>query len=1064
MCNIRQAEFLLRWACALVLVTGTALPQVTLSTIRGTATDPSGAVVSTAVIALTNVETNAKREVKTSDSGDYEIPDLQRGTYRLSAMNPGFKTFVADNIILLGNQIRRIDVVFELGAVGTEVMVRANAAVIQSDTAKIQSDIETTRHFDTPWVGGMAALDPSAFITTAPLVNQTNSIWYSQWAGQDRSQVQEGQDGHTNDNAVNQINDILDAQEVTVITVNNTAEFARVGHLNLVTKSGGNQFHGRAAYFNLNSALAARQFFEETKGRQLIHTISASLSGPIIKDKTFFYASANILKIPSKSFHLQSVPTAAMRAGDFSQLNNITIKDPLTGQPFPNNAIPAARISPVSQAINQNYLPAPNRGGPDAQSNNFGFTFPFPDDYTLRKDFTQRIDHQITAKNRLMGRLIENWGLYVLPTNFPQFSWTRVRFNIHAVFEDTHIFTPNLVNTARMGLYKEKYTDGEPLYGVTPFKGDVAVKQIGLQGVNPNGYSAQGFPRMDITGYASLTTQPGGVRQNDHDWGYADTMTWNRGRHVFRFGGEYKPQSRFSGFIPEGTYGSFAFNGSLSGYGYADFLLGLPFTSTRLDPLTNRTLHDSELGLFIQDSFKVSERLTLDLGLRWDRFGSPYYDDNLMLNWDPGTSNIIIPPGTESKISPLYPTNINIVSGDVRMHPSRGNLVPRLGFAYRPMGNTVVRGGFGVFDETLGRYAYVQGTGPFQISETYQNVIANGQPLLSFPNPFPASLAAARVPSQSVTGYPMDATNGKIYQWNLTVERQVKDVGLRVSYVGSHDYGMHHSMSVNKPQPSLTPFTADRRPYPQFVNATYYRNDGESKFNAVTLEAMRRVGQLTFDTHWTLASSYSSFQSGSNFESPYRTPVMGRDQYTPRQRYVANVTWEMPFGKGRRFMNNANPVLNGMFGGWLVYWIGYLETGHYFTPTFSGRDVSNTNTVGGLPDRVCNGNLPSGQRNVNHWFDASCFSVPQPGTLGNSAPFVLEGPGYNNQNLSIAKAFSLTERFKFTFTAAATNVLNHPNFGLPASNISVPGSVGVVSGLVEGASGRTVEVRGRIDF
>ena len=460
----------------------------------------------------------------------------------------------------------------------------------------------------------------------------------------------------------------------------------------------------------------------------------------------------------------------------------------------------------------------------------------------------------------------------------------------------------------------------------------------------------------------------------------------------------------------------------------------------------------------------MSERLTLDLGLRWDRFGSPYYGDNLMLNWDPGTSNIIIPPGTESKISPLYPTNINIVSGDVRMHPSRGNLVPRLGFAYRPMGNTVVRGGFGAFDETLGRYAYVQGTGPFQISETYQNVIANGQPLLSFPNPFPASLAAARVPSQSVTGYPMDATNGKIYQWNLTVERQVKDVGLRVSYVGSHDYGMHHSMSVNKPQPSLTPFTADRRPYPQFVNATYYRNDGESKFNAVTLEAMRRVGQLTFDTHWTLASSYSSFQSGSNFESPYRTPVMGRDQYTPRQRYVANVTWEMPFGKGRRFMNNANPVLNGMFGGWLVYWIGYLETGHYFTPTFSGRDVSNTNTVGGLPDRVCNGNLPSGQRNVNHWFDASCFSVPQPGTLGNSAPFVLEGPGYNNQNLSIAKAFSLTERFKFTFTAAATNVLNHPNFGLPASNISVPGSVGVVSGLVEGASGRTVEVRGRIDF
>ena len=156
--------------------------------------------------------------------------------------------------------------------------------------------------------------------------------------------------------------------------------------------------------------------------------------------------------------------------------------------------------------------------------------------------------------------------------------------------EDTHIFAPTLVNSARVGFYKEKYTDGDPLYGVTPFKGDEAVKQIGLQGVNPKGYSAEGFPRMDISGYPSLFTQPGGERQNDHDWGYADTATWSKGRHVIKLGGEYKPQSRFSGFIPEGTYGSFAFNGSLSGYAYADFLLGLPFTSTRLDPLTNRTL------------------------------------------------------------------------------------------------------------------------------------------------------------------------------------------------------------------------------------------------------------------------------------------------------------------------------------------------------------------------------------------------------------------------------------------------------------------------------------------
>ena len=250
---------------AALVACSTLLGQLTLSTVRGTVIDPTGAVVSAAAITLTNLETNAKRDVKTSDTGDFEIPDLQRGTYRLSATASGFKTFVADDIILEGSQIRRINVTLEVGAVGTEVTVNAGAAVIQTDSAKLQTDINTSRHFDNPWVGGMATLDPSLFITTAPLVNQSNGVWSSQWAGQNSNQVQEGQDGHTNDNAVNQLNDILDAQEITVVTTNNTAEFARVGYMNLVTKSGSNEFHGQAAYWNDNSAFAARQFFDDAE-------------------------------------------------------------------------------------------------------------------------------------------------------------------------------------------------------------------------------------------------------------------------------------------------------------------------------------------------------------------------------------------------------------------------------------------------------------------------------------------------------------------------------------------------------------------------------------------------------------------------------------------------------------------------------------------------------------------------------------------------------------------------------------------------------------------------------
>jgi len=1045
---------------SLMMVCTTVTAQLTLSTVRGTATDPSGAVISGAEVAVVNLQTNEKRTVKTNENGDFEIPDLYRGSYRLTATQTGFKTFVADNVLLEGQQVRRINVTFEVGSVGTEITVTGGAQVLQTDTSRIQGALNTAKHFDTPWVGAEATLDPSLFITSQPMISQTTGVWSSQWAGQSSSQVQEGQDGHTNDNAVNQLNDILDTQEITVVTVNNTAEFSRIGYMNMVTKSGTNSLHGRVAFWHQNSALGAREFFETKKAKQLVDTGSVSVSGPIKKDKAWFFASANILKVPSKQFYLQTVPSELMRQGNFSevlsQARPVIVKDPVTGDPFPGNIIPKDRLSALSLKVNDKYLPAPNRSG---LANNFGFTFPFPTDYSLRKDYTQRVDYQPTLKNRLMGRMIENWDLYVLPRNYPAFAWTRTRYNIHMVVEDTHIFSPALVNTFRLGLYQEKVTDGDPLYGVTPFKGDQAVKELGLQGVNPKGYSGQGFPTMSITGYAALATQSGGVIQNDFDWGYADTMTWSKGRHVVKFGGEWKPQHRFQGSIPTDTYGNFSFNGSFTGQAYADFLLGIPFNSTRLDPLTNRTVRDQELGLFITDSFKVNNRLTLDLGLRWERFGPPSYEDNLVYNYEVDSQTVIIPRGTENRISALYPKTIKVVSGDIGMHPQKTNLRPRIGFAYRLNDKTVVRGGFGIFSEYLGRYIRLS-SAPFQISESYQNQISNGVPLFSFPNPFPSSLTTAAVPSQSVTAYPRDVKNGNIRQWNVTLERQFRDTGFRFSYVGSHNYNLNYSVGINKPQASLIPWTTARRPYPQFNGVSVFRNNGESKFNAMTFEMQRKMGQVTFDAHWTWSSNFSNFGA---IEDPYASLFWYRDTYTPRHRAVINAVWELPFGKGRKYMHQAPRAVDAVLGGWQIYWIGYMETGHWFTPSFSGADPSNTNTVGGRPDRVCSGILPSEKRSVNRWFDTSCFAVPPAGRYGNAGVNFLEGPGYNMQHASIAKTFTITERFKFTFTTAFANAFNHPNFALPSANVSST-SAGYVSSLAEGAKARHLELRGRIDF
>ena len=1052
----------LRYALCLLSVTG-CLAQTTVSTIRGSVTDPSGAAVAGAQIEITDLGTNIRRSVPSNQNGEFEIPDLARGTYRLSAVSPGFKTFVADNIILESSQIRRIDVVFELGAVGSEVLVRADAAVITTDTAKIAGSFTNKRFDDAPWIGD--GRNPQLVMTTLPLVQSSGGIYNIQLAGLPSSQVQTGIDGVPGDGSSLQASNVHVMQEVQIVTGNNSAEFSRAAYISLTTKSGSNDLHGRASYWHQNSALSARGFFDARKSKNLFHTMDAEVSGRIRKDKTFFFTSWSGQRWPSSTFYLRDVPTDKMRQGDFSQLLTIprpvTIKDPLNGNPFPGNLIPANRLNATSLKVQAQYLPAPNLNGPDALANNYGFLFPHPSDLFRWDSYHERIDHRFSDKNTISGHYLTSKPLYVLAGPYPAFTWTRVRDSRTLAVQDTHIFSPSLVNTFRWGLYQPNVIDGGDVSGITPIKGNQVVKDLGIQGVNPKGLSEMGFPRMDITGYMSLRQQPGGLLQNDKSWDYAESLTWAKGRHVFKFGGEFRPQSQLSGTVPESTYGYFMFNGNFTGYGAADFVLGLPFSSQRLDPLVNRTLLDSELGIYVQDTFKVNPRLSLDLGIRWDRFGAANYDDGLIYNWDPATGNVIVPPNAVKSISPLYPAGtIKIATGNAHQNPSLHNFAPRIGFAYRPFGETfVIRGGYGVYTETLGRFARAQGGGPYQISETFFNSIQNGQPLFSFPDPFPAG--AGSIPSQSVSGFPPDTHNGRIHQFNFTLERQVKDIGLRLSYVGSRARGLNYNIQINKPEPSQIPFTQSRRPYPQFVGATYARTNGAANYNALTFEAQRKVGQVTFDGHWTWASNYNTLL---NFENPYAPLFWNRDPYTSRHRIVLNAIWSLPFGRGKHFLSGAPGVINQLLGGWQLYWIAYMETGQFFSPSFSGADPSNTNTLGGLPDRIGNGNLPPGQRTITHWFDTSAFVRPPQGRFGNSGVNILEGPGLHEHSLTLGKTFSLTERFRFTFMAAAQNVLNHPNFDLPAANISAPGSAGVVSAIRGFAPSRQIMLRGRLDF
>jgi len=1028
----------LRWwstfALAILLVaTSAAIAQTSKATLRGTVTDPSGAIVPGAEITVTDVGTNVEvRRLITDTNGNFEVPELNPGTYRVKAEMAGFRSFVADALLLDAAQVRRVDVVLQIGANSETITVSAGAALITTESGTISGEIDKKRFADQPAIDVYPS--PLALLTTVPGI-QGNG-WNLVISGLGRNQQTWAMDGVPNDTTGDQNDNPNFSEAVQVTTVIPGAESARATNFNLISKRGTNQYHGGVYYKHFNSALNARQFFEDRKTPFIQHEWDAEAGGPIWKNRTFFYASWFHQSIPLGSYQLRTVPTLLMRQGVFST----AVRDPLTGVAFANNTIPASRISPVAKKIQDLYYPEPNIGSASTLTNNYGWVFPFNADLYKGDWPFVRADHNVSKNNTLGFRWSQRKTPYILAQATPGLNRTRLRDHRQTVLTDTHVFTPRMVNTFTFGWQTDLILDGEEEKGIQPIVGDDVVKAIGLQGVNPKGYRAQGFPTVSISGLTTLSSTAGGIGNvtvDDYARTFQDTATWSRGKHVLKFGGEYRQYQQHRPGISSDTYGNFSFNGQLSGSAYADFLLGLPSTATRLDPLTDRFATEKQVGLFVTDTFKISSRLTVDFGLRWDYYSSPTYADGLMWNWDPTTGNVLVAQGALSKIHPLYPKTIKVAEGDVVPSPDKGNFRPRLSAAYRAGKGLVIRGGYGEYTESFGYFARLLGAGPFQIGETYTpNVITNGVPLLAFPNPFPSSLSSATVPSQSPQGYPMQTDNGVIRQYNLSVEREWSSIGLRASYIGSRGGGLNYNLNTNKPQPSLTAFSAARRPYPQFVNTTVARNDGLWHYDSMQLEAKRRVGSFTFLGEWTWSNNMNNY---GITENPYDvTSRWQRDDADRRQYATVATTWAVPVGRGRRFMSSAPSLVNHVLGGWNLQTISYFGSGQYFSPNYSGFDASNTNTTSGLPDRIADGNKSGDAQTVLQWFDPAAFVRPSSGRFGNSGGRVLVSQGLNAHHLSVAKTFALTERLKFTMTGSISNLFNHPHFNTPLNNISNP--------------------------
>jgi Carboxypeptidase regulatory-like domain len=1082
----RLPHYCLSFLCVMSLLLGAAssvTAQTGLSVLRGTVNDQSGAVVPEADISVTELATNIKaRTIRTDANGGFEIPDLKPGSYRLRAEKLGFKPFVADDLLLDSGQIRRVEIVLQVGGTTEAVTVKAGAEVITTDTGTISGGFDKSKFQSTPLVD----VYPSPFAMFSTLPGIQGNGWDLRVSGQGRTQYSQGFDGVDNDMSGEQSNNFNFFQEATIVTVNATADSSRLGRYNLVSKRGQNQWHFMGYYKHFNSSLNSRYFFETQKTPFIQHEWQGEASGPIIKDKTFFYFSWMQQRIPLGFFYRASVPTQKMRNGDFSEFiadDDPPLINPFTGDPFPGKKIPIGMINPlsVSSKLQELYIPEPNLTGPNQFTSNYGWVHPFHYDYYQGDWPFLRIDHQLTANNQIFGRWHRRKTPYALVTNLPLLTWTRLRDHRQLVIGDTHVFSPSLINTFTFGRSTDFIEDGSEQAGVTPINANEVINQIGLQGVNPAGYQSAGFPTISFSGTGSVTglsTTIGGLKNDDSILSFEDNVTWSKGRHVWKFGGQYHAYRTFSGIVP--NYGSFSFNGDFTGYAYADFLLGLPSSSSRVDPLVNRARKNKELGLFVMDTIKVTQNLTLDLGLRWDYYAIPMYEDGLIYNFDLQTGNVIVPQGALAQVSPLYPKTINIVTGDPQPRPDRRNFRPRLSFAYRIGGGNdfVIRGGYGAFTERIDYFQRVLGGGPYQIGESYDNEIVGGEPLFAFPNPFPADVAGA---SQSVTALPFETRHGTIHQFNISIEREINQIGLRASYIGSRSRGLNYSLGINKPQPSTTEFTEDRRPYPQFVGVTEYRTDGEARYDSLQLEAKRRVGFATFQAHWTWSNNVNNF---SNTENPYNvTSNWSKDGATRRHYIVITSTFDLPFGRGRKYLSTAPGAVDRLLGGWQLQTISYFGSGTFFTPGFSTFDVSNTNSRGGIPDRIGDGNLPRDQRSVERWFDVSAFKIPgcpdsEPvctddervnvGRFGNAGVNILEGPGLNVHHLSLAKQFRLTERLSFNFSASISNLFNRPHFNNPGANISSEG-VGIITGTVpdyapEKHAHRAVIFKARFEF
>jgi hypothetical protein len=1029
--------------------------QMNTGEIDGIVRDPTGAVVLDATVAAVEAGTQLKYATKTNASGEFLLAGLPVGQYNLTVSVEGFKQIVQPNIELHAGERLRQAFTLELGEQSETLTVSVTPGLLQVESAAIQDTIQQQQVIDLPLKGrefiDLVALTPG--VTTPPAGTRGSAL---QQTGQTYGIL--GQRGGHNlylvdgvsvtDEAFNNLvlSPSVDAvQEVNINQTSYDAEFGGKsgGVINVITKSGSNNFHGSVFEFARNDIFDAKNFFVSPgspKPPFKQNQFGASLGGPIQKNKTFFFADYEGQRIRQSQTQLFHVPTALERTGNFSG-SGITVDMPGTTTMFPNDTIPT--IDPVAAAILAKIpMPTPGLTG----SNNLNETALST---TGVNQYNARIDHTFSGGDSVFVRASVFDANGFLPFGssalnealIPAFGYNLRTHTDNLSASWNHVFNTSWLNELRFGWMWVGGGESSPNAG-TDFAG-----ATGLQGVSANPLDT-GFPDVTLTGFSSLGESTQYVTRRDNDYELFDNVIWHHGTHTVKFGG-YFFHLAIDPVNAQNARGTFAFTGKWTGNALGDFLLGAPNQGSGASQgrgnLQGRT---NWAHLYVEDGWQITPSLKLDIGLRYE-YNQNVTDANnnmAIINTLAPGGEFVIASNRQGQISPSaaallgdipipYTTSAQAGWNNSLLQARPLRLAPRIGLAWTlPDHKTVIRSGFGIYTNQAA-YSIIQNAAlnlPFYFAKTVTNSAVAGVPLHNIEN---ILTAEGSVSANNINhDFKIEYNN----VWNLSIQRSLSSTtSIQAQYIGSYTVHADNETYQNLfPNDGLDPATGLHvRPIPQMSGFPSVTWDGWEKYNALALTFTQRAWRgLTLNSTYTWskalddASNPGPDNAGPNFpQDPSNLAAeKGLSDFDHRNRFVTNFLYQIPF------LRNSEGWTHTAFGGWQVGGIWTLQSGAPFTVNLSTDTANNGEPLSApsqRPNLTCNPN--SGPRTTAEWFNTACFAMPAAFTYGNAGRDIVIGPGLDDFDATLQNEFPVRENLKLQFRLDIFDFFNHPNLNAP---------------------------------